>query len=86
MVEAQSKDTHVNECYKCDIKGHWSYSYRTSKKLFNLYQVLIKAKGNEVKMNFNKGDNLLNLTHLDFSKNPSRKIDHLIGDENVCND
>lgn len=68
------------------MKGHWSYSYRTSKKLFNLYQVLIKAKGNEVKMNFNKGDNLLNLTHLDFSKNPSRKIDHLIGDENVSND
>lgn len=71
------------------MKRQWSHNYRTSKHLVDLYQALIKAKGNEVEMNFIDGDSLVDLTHLDvsgFFKNPSGKIDHLIVDGNVCYD
>ena len=40
-------------------------------------------------MNFIDDDSLVDLTHLevsDFFENPSEKIDHLIGDGNVCYD
>ena len=69
------------------MKWHWSHTYRTSKYLANLYQALIKAKGNEVEMNFINGDCPTDLAYLDvsdFFENPSGKIDHLIGDGNVC--
>ena len=57
-----------------------------SKHFVDLYQASIKAKGKEVEMNFIDSDDPVDLTHLDvsyFFENPNRKIDHLIGDENV---
>ena len=71
------------------MKGHWSHACRTLKHLVDLYQASIKAKGKEVEMNFINSDVLVDLTHLDvpdFFENPKRKIDHLIGDGNVCYD
>ena len=71
------------------MKGHWSWTCRTSKHFVNLYQASIKAKGKEVEMNFIDSDGPIDLTHLDvsdFFKNRNGKIDHLIGDENVCYD
>ena len=43
----------------------------------------------EVEMNFIDSDGQVDLTHLDvsnFFENPNGKIDHLIGDGNVCYD
>ena len=39
-------------------KGYWSHSYYTLKYLVNLYQVSSKAKGEEMKVNFNNSDEL----------------------------
>ena len=64
-------------------------TYFSYSKTFFLYQASIKAKGNEVEMNFIDGDCPKNLAYLDvsdFFENPSGKIDHLIGDGNVCCD
>ena len=71
------------------MKGHWSCTCRTSKHFVDLYQSSIKAKGNEVEMNFIDSDGPMDLTHLDvsnFFENPNGKIDHLIDDGNVCYD
>ena len=71
------------------MKGHWSRTFRTLKHFVDLYQASIKAKGKGVEMNFIDGDDPVDLTHLDvsdFFENPNRKIDHLIGDGNVCYD
>ena len=71
------------------MKGHWSRACHTSKHLVDLYQASIKAKGKEVEMNFIDSDDLVDLTHLNVSnifENPNGKIDHLIGDGNVCYD
>ena len=64
-------------------------TYFSYSKTFFLYQASIKAKGNEVEMNFIDSDGLIDLTHLDvsnFFENLNGKIDHLIGDGNVCYD
>ena len=69
------------------MKGHWSRTYCTPKHLVGLYQASIKGK--EVEMNFIDSDGQVDLTHLDvsdFFENPNGKIDHLIGDGNVCYD
>ena len=69
------------------MKEHWSCTYRTPKHLVDLYQASIKRK--EVEMNFIDSDGQVDLTHLDvsdFFENSNGKIDHLIGDENVCYD
>ena len=71
------------------MKGHWSRIYCTSKHLVDLYQASIKVKGKEVEINFIDSDGPMDLTHLDvsdFFENPNGKIDHLIGDGNVCYD
>ena len=71
------------------MKGHWSCICRTLKHFVDLYQASIKAKGKEVEINFINSDGLVDLTHLDvsnFFENPNGKIDHLIGDGNVCYD
>ena len=52
-----------------------------------IYQTSIKGK--EVEMNFIDSDGQVVLTHLDvsnFIENLNGKIDHLIGDGNVCYD
>ena len=65
------------------MKGHWSRTCCTPKHLVDLYQASIKGK--EVEMNFIDSDGQVDLTHLDVS-DPNGKIDHLIGDGNVCYD
>ena len=57
--------------------------------MFNLYQISIKANGKEVEINFIDSDGQVDPTHLDvsdFFENPNGKIEHLIGDGNVCYD
>ena len=88
-IEPQSKHAHENKCHRFCMKGHWSRTYRTPKHFVDLYQALIKAKGKEVEMNFLDSDGPVDLTHLDvldFFEILNGKIDHLIGDENVCYD
>ena len=88
-IELQSKHTRENECYRCRMKRHWLCTYHTTKLLVDLYQASIKVKRKEVEMNFIDGDDLVDLTHLDvsnFFEDPNGKIDHLIGDGNVCYD
>lgn len=71
------------------MKGHWSRTCRTPKHLVDLYQASIKTKGNEVEISFIDGDGSINITYLDvldFFEDPSGKIDHLVGNENVCYD
>ena len=68
-------------------EGSWSRTYRMPKHLADFYQSSIKGK--EVEMNFIDSDGQVDLTHLDvsdFFENLNGKIDHLIGDENVCYD
>ena len=88
-IEPQSKHVDENKCHRCGMKGHWSCICRTLKHFVDLYQASIKAKGKEVEINFINSDGLVDLTHLDvsnFFENPNGKIDHLIGDGNVCYD
>lgn len=41
-----------NICYRCGMKGHWSYTYRTSEYLVKLYQASIKKKEMYMETNF----------------------------------
>ena len=89
VIELQSKHTRENEYYRCGMERPWLCTYHTTKLLVDLYQASIKVKRKEVEMNFIDGDDLVDLTHLDvsnFFEDPNGKIDHLIGDGNVCYD
>ena len=71
------------------MKGHWSRTCCTPKHFVDLYQASIKAKRKEIETNFIDSDGQVDLSHLDvsnFFENPNEKIDHLIGDGNVCYD
>ena len=53
------------------------------------YQVSLQEANNQIDDNFLDNDGAIPLTHFDISdffKDPSGKIDHLIGDGNVCYD
>ena len=53
------------------------------------YQVSLKEANNQIDDNFIDNDGVIPLTHFDtsnFFEDPSGKIDHLIGDGNVCYD
>ena len=52
-------------CYKCEMEGHWSCTYRTAKHLVDLYQTSLKDKGKRVETNFSDG-NGLNLSYFDI--------------------
>ena len=68
-----------------------------TKHLVDLYQAFVKGKGKQIETNyigsqsttncdFMDGDEALPLTHLnvfDFFEDPSRKFDHLIGNDDV---
>ena len=78
---------HENNCYIYGMKGYWSRTCCTPKHLVDLYQTSIKGK--EVEINFIDSDGQAVLTQLDvsnFFENLNGKIDHLIGDGNVCYD
>ena len=69
--------------YEGALVAYLSYAQTFGRPLPNI------NKGMEVEMNFIDSGGLVDLTHLDvsnFFENPNRKIDHLIGDENVCYD
>ena len=56
---------------------------------YDPYQVSLQEANNQTDDNFIDNDGAITLTHFDifdFFENPSRKIDHLIGDDNVCYD
>ena len=75
---------HENNCYRCDMKGHWSRTCHMPEHLVYLYQALIKAKGKEIEMNFTDSDGLdLTYYDIDFFGDPNEKIDHLINDEKI---
>ncbi|XP_016446040.2 uncharacterized protein LOC107771211 [Nicotiana tabacum] len=74
------------ECYRCDGKGHWTNTCRTTRYLVELYQTSLKNKGPET--NF-VSDNEFDITHLDvadFFEHSDKKIDYLISDESVVKD
>ena len=53
------------------------------------YQVSLQEDNNQIDDNFIDNDGVISLTHFDISdffEDPSGKIDHLIGDGNVCYD
>ena len=53
------------------------------------YQVSLQEANNQIDDNFIDNDDAILLTHFDISdffKDPSGKIDHLSGDDNVCYD
>ena len=53
------------------------------------YQVSLQEANNHINDNFIDNDGAIPLTHFDISdffEYPSGKIDHLIGDGNVCYD
>ena len=35
-------------CYRCEMEGHWSRTYRTTKHLIDLYQTSLKDKRKNV--------------------------------------
>ena len=71
-------------CYKCEMEGHWSRTYRTIKHLVDLYQALLKDKGTRVETNFSYG-NWLDLSYfdMDFFEGPSDNFNYLVEDKNV---
>ena len=84
------------------MKGHWSHTFRTAKHLVDLYQASMKGKNKQIETNFIDRkdtmdpddpffdvDGAVPLKHFDvydFFEDPSGKINHLIGDGNVCYD
>ena len=57
--------------------------------LVDPYQVSLQKANNQIYDNFIDNDDAISLTHFDISdffEDPNGKIDHLIGDGNVCYD
>lgn len=52
-----------NKCYKYGCKGHWSYTYCTSRYLVDLYQISLKNNKKMIGLNF---VNILDLVNLKF--------------------
>ncbi|XP_060202634.1 uncharacterized protein LOC132631051 [Lycium barbarum] len=78
----------ANKCYRCGGSGHWARTYRTAKRLIELYQASIKRKEKNPEANF-ISENQIDITQLDvadFFEHPEEKIDHLIGDGSVVRD
>ena len=79
------------------MKAHWSHTCRTAKHLVDLYQASMKGKDKQIETNFIDGKDTMDpdddgaitlklFDVYDFFEDPSEKIDHLIGDGNVCYD
>ena len=99
VTRPHSKQAYETDCYRCEIKGHWSHTCRTTKHLVDLYQASVKGKGKQIETNFIGGQDIMDcdanfidgddavlLTHFgvsDFFEDPSGKINHWIGNGNV---
>ena len=101
-IGPHNKKVYEIECYRCGMKGHWSCTCCTAKHLVDLYLASMKGKDKQIETNFIYGkdtmdpddpfldnDGAVPLKHFDvydFFEDPSGKIDHLIGDDNVYYD
>lgn len=68
------------------MKRHWLHIFHTLKYLVDLYEDSLKVKIKNIEMNFSDSNGTEDITHLDLSdffKDPSSKINHLIGNEHV---
>ncbi|XP_026416590.1 uncharacterized protein LOC113312030 [Papaver somniferum] len=60
------KENKETSCFRCGMQGHWCHVCRTAKHLVDLYQASLKAKRNNVEMNFSNFENG-ETTHFDIS-------------------
>ena len=83
------------DLYQASIKGKGNQiktnfiNGQGTMDLDNPYQVSLQEANNQIDENFIDNDGAIPLTHFDFSdffEDLSGKIDHLIGDGNVCYD
>ena len=74
------------------LSYHWTYNYLNQMHALHKkdpYQVSLQEANNQIYDNFLDNDGAIPLTYFDISdfyKDPSGKIDDLIGDGNVCYD
>ena len=80
QASIKGKDNQIETNF---INGQWTMDPDDS------YQVSLQEANNQIDDNFIDHDSAIPLTHFDISdffEYQSRKIDHLIGDGNVCYD
>ena len=86
---------HLVDLYQASIKGKCNQietNFINGQETMDFgdpYQVSLQEATNEIDDNFIDNDDAIPLTHFDFFdffEDPSGKIDHLIGDGNVCYD
>ena len=86
---------HLIDLYQASIKGKGNQietnfiNGQGTMDLDDPYHVSLQEANNQIDDNFIDKDGAIPLTHFDISdffEDPSGKIDHLIGDGNVCYD
>ena len=86
---------HLVDLYQASIKGKGNQietNFINGQGIMDLddpYQVSLQEANNQIDDNFIDNDGAIPLTQFDISdffEDPSGKIDHLIGDGNVCYD
>ena len=60
-IGPHNKRVYETECYRCEMKGHWSRTYRMAKHLVDLYQASIKGKSNQIETKFINGQRTMDL-------------------------
>ena len=86
---------HLVDLYQASIKGKGNQiktNFINDQRTMDPddhYQVSLQEANNQIDDNFIDNDGAIPLSHFDISdffEDPSGKIDHLIGDVNVCYD